>query len=153
MLRNKKLNDPARSETRKSQTGCWDKGDDAMKPKIAILVVLTLLAGVWVAGRTAFCDDIKARMIARLPVLKDLKAQGIIGENNQGYLVYRGSKRPNEQAVQAENQDRRVVYSTIAKQQGATTELVGMQRAVQIAEKADSGEWLQEGTGKWYQKK
>jgi uncharacterized protein len=124
-----------------------------MKSKFVFLVALTLLAGVWVAGGTAFSDDVKARMIARLPVLKDLKAQGIIGENNQGYLEYRGSKRPQEDVVQAENQDRRAVYSAIAKQQGAAAELVGKQRALQIAEKADSGEWLQDATGKWYQKK
>jgi uncharacterized protein YdbL (DUF1318 family) len=124
-----------------------------MKSKVAFVIALTLLAGLWVAGGTAFSDDIKARMIARLPVLRDLKAQGIIGENNQGYLEYRGSKRPKEDVVQAENQDRRAVYSAIAKQQGATAELVGKQRAVQIAEKADSGEWLQDATGKWYRKK
>jgi uncharacterized protein len=124
-----------------------------MKSKFVFLVALTLLAGVWVAGGTAFSDDVKARMIARLPVLKDLKAQGIIGENNQGYLEYRGSKRPQEDVVQAENQDRRAVYSAIAKQQGAAAELVGKQRALQIAEKADSGEWLQDAAGKWYQKK
>jgi uncharacterized protein YdbL (DUF1318 family) len=124
-----------------------------MKSKIVFLVVLTVLAGGWVARGTAFSDDIKARMIARIPVLRDLKAQGIIGENNQGYLEYRGSKRPHEDVVQAENQDRRTVYSAIAKQQGATEELVGKQRAVQIAEKADSGEWLQNAAGKWYQKK
>jgi uncharacterized protein YdbL (DUF1318 family) len=124
-----------------------------MKSKIVFLVVLTVLAGAWVARGTAFSDDIKARMIARVPVLRDLKAQGIIGENNQGYLEYRGSKRPHEDVVQAENQDRRTVYSAIAKQQGATEELVGKQRAVQIAEKADSGEWLQNAAGKWYQKK
>jgi uncharacterized protein YdbL (DUF1318 family) len=124
-----------------------------MKSKIVFLVVLTVLAGAWVARGTAFSDDIKARMIARIPVLRDLKAQGIIGENNQGYLEYRGSKRPHEDVVQAENQDRRTVYSAIAKQQGATEELVGKQRAVQIAEKADSGEWLQNAAGKWYQKK
>jgi uncharacterized protein len=124
-----------------------------MKSKFVFLVALTLLAGVWVAGGTAFSDDVKARMIARRPVLKERKAQGIIGENNQGYLEYRGSKRPQEDVVQAENQDRRAVYSAIAKQQGAAAELVGKQRALQIAEKADSGEWLQDATGKWYQKK
>jgi uncharacterized protein YdbL (DUF1318 family) len=124
-----------------------------MKSKIAFLVVLAVLASGWVARGTAFSDDIKSRMIARLPVLKDLKAQGLVGENNQGYLEYRGSKHSHEDVVQAENQDRRSVYSAIAKQQGVTAELVGKQRAAQIAEKADAGEWLQNAAGKWYQKK
>jgi uncharacterized protein YdbL (DUF1318 family) len=130
-----------------------EQGDDAMKSKRVILVALTLLAGLWLAAGTAFSDDIKGRMIARLPVLKDLKAQGVIGENNQGYLEYRGFESPNKEVVQAENEDRQAVYSAIAKQQGATVELVGKQRAIQIAEKAGSGEWLQHATGTWYQKK
>ncbi len=123
-----------------------------MKSKIVFLIAFVLLASVLAPAGVALSDDIKARMIARLPVLKDLKAQGVIGENNQGYLEYRGSKRPNEEVVQAENQDRRTVYSAIAKQQNTTVELVGKQRAIQIAEKADSGEWLQDATGKWNQK-
>jgi uncharacterized protein YdbL (DUF1318 family) len=45
------------------------------------------------------------------------------------------------------------VYEAIAKQQGGTAELVGKRRAIQIAEKAETGEWLQNEQGAWYQKK
>jgi len=31
-------------------------------------------------------------------------------------------------------------------------ELVGKHRAIQIADKARTGEWLQDADGKWYQK-
>jgi uncharacterized protein len=45
-----------------------------------------------------------------------------------------------------------VVYNAIAKQQRTTTGLVGQQRAIQIAKKAQFGECMQEARGLWYQK-
>ena len=51
-----------------------------------------------------------------------------------------------------ENRDRKLVYEAIAKNQGTTVEVVGRHRAVQIADKALAGEWLQDANGKWYQK-
>jgi uncharacterized protein YdbL (DUF1318 family) len=57
-----------------------------------------------------------------------------------------------EDVVIAENKDRQTVYNAIAKQQGTAAELVAERRAIQIAEKAGPGEWLQDGSGKWYKK-
>jgi uncharacterized protein YdbL (DUF1318 family) len=91
-------------------------------------------------------------MIARLPVIKALKAKGIVGENNRGYLQFVGQKKEKEEVVTAENKDRKLVYGAIAKQQGTTVEVVGQHRVVQIANKAQSGEWLQDANGKWFQK-
>jgi uncharacterized protein YdbL (DUF1318 family) len=91
-------------------------------------------------------------MIARLPVIKALKGQGIVGENNKGYLEFVGQKKEKEEVVTAENKDRKLVYGAIAKQQGTTVEVVGQHRVVQIANKAQPGEWLQDANGKWYQK-
>jgi uncharacterized protein YdbL (DUF1318 family) len=101
----------------------------------------------------ASAADIKQRMIARLPIIKSLKDQGLVGENNMGYLEFIGKKKEKADVVEAENKDRRQVYEAIAKQQSTTIELVGKHRAVQIAEKAMPGEWLQDANGKWYQKK
>ena len=47
--------------------------------------------------------------------------------------------------------DREKVYHAIAKQQGATVELVGQRRALQIAAKAKPGEWVQNKKGEWHQ--
>jgi len=91
-------------------------------------------------------------MIDRLPVIKSLKAKGIIGEDNAGYLEFVGQKKEKADVIQAENKDRKLVYGAIAKQQGTTVELVGKHRAVQLANKAQPGEWLQDAKGKWYQK-
>ncbi len=101
----------------------------------------------------AGADDIKARMQERLPTVVQLKAEGIVGENNSGFLqVVPGAAAKMQDVITAENKDRQTVYEAIAKQQGTTADLVAKRRAIQIAEKATSGEWLQDGSGKWYKK-
>jgi uncharacterized protein YdbL (DUF1318 family) len=89
----------------------------------------------------------------RLPVLKELKAKGIAGEDNKGYVQFVGAKKEKADVIAAENKDRKTVYAAIAKQQGTTAELVGKRRAIQIAKKANPGEWVQDASGKWLQKK
>ena len=92
-------------------------------------------------------------MQERLPTVVQMKAEGVIGENNKGYLEFVPGVAPKMQdVVTDENKDRQMVYSAIAKQQSTTAELVGQRRAIQIAEKAGAGEWLQDETGKWYKK-
>jgi uncharacterized protein len=116
-------------------------------------ILAFFLIGFFIAGPTLFADDIKTRMKDRLPTILALKAQGILGENNKGYLEFIGGKKEKADIVAAENEDRQAVYAAIAKQQGTTVELVGKRRALQISQKADSGDWLQDADGNWYQKK
>jgi uncharacterized protein YdbL (DUF1318 family) len=123
-----------------------------MKMKRLSKILAFLLIGFFVAGISAFADDIKTRMKQRLPVILELKSKGIVGENNAGYLEFIGTKREKADVVAAENKDRKTVYTAIAKQQGTTAELVGKRRALQIAKKADPGEWVQDASGKWIQK-
>jgi uncharacterized protein YdbL (DUF1318 family) len=89
----------------------------------------------------------------RLPVIKELKAKGIVGEDNKGYLQFVGGNKAKADVVAAENKDRKTVYAAIAKQQGTTAELVGKRRAVQIAKKANKGKWVQDASGNWNKKK
>ena len=124
-----------------------------MKQRTITKILIFLLTGFFVLGVSAIANDIKTRMKNRLPVIKELKAQGIVGEDNKGYLKFVGGKKAKEDVVAAENEDRKTVYAAIAKQQGTTAELVGSRRALQIAKKASPGEWLQDASGKWYQKK
>jgi uncharacterized protein YdbL (DUF1318 family) len=119
-------------------------------PIIAILPFFIL--GLLITDGYCSAGEIKQRMIARLPVIKSLKDQGIVGENNRGYLEFIGKKKEKEDVIAAENKDRKLVYEAIAKQQSTTVEVVGRHRAAQIAEKAQAGEWLQDANGKWYKK-
>jgi uncharacterized protein YdbL (DUF1318 family) len=123
-----------------------------MKPSALKKIVAFFLIGFFIAGSNVFADDIKTRMKDRLPVILELKAKGIVGENNKGYLEFIGGKKEKADVVAAENEDRTTVYAAIAKQQGTTVELVGKRRALQISEKADAGDWLQDAGGNWYQK-
>ena len=115
------------------------------------LICLVLIAA-FAFGGPAWAQDIKARMHSRLPAIAALKAKGIVGENAQGYLAYVKGQGPQKELVAAENQDRRTVYQAIARKQGTTADLVGQRRALQLAERAQSGEWLQNADGQWYQK-
>jgi uncharacterized protein YdbL (DUF1318 family) len=124
-----------------------------MKQRTITKILTFLIIGFFVLGATAFADDIKARMKNRLPVIKKLKADGIVGEDNKGYLQFVGGNKAKADVVAAENKDRKTVYSAIAKQQGTTAELVGKRRALQIAKKAVPGEWVQDAGGNWIQRK
>ena len=101
--------------------------------KISVLVILPV---VFLIVNYSFAGDIKARMKARQPVIKALKAKGIIAENNKGYLEFISGMKEKEDVVNAENNDRKKVYTAIARKTGTSAELVGMRRAKKIAQKA-----------------
>jgi uncharacterized protein len=115
-------------------------------------ILATVVAGVFLFSASASCAGIKARMKDRLPKIIELKAAGIVGENNQGFLAFIGADRKEQALVDAENNDRQLVYEAIAKQQGTAADVVGRRRALQIAENAKPGEWLQDAGGKWVQR-
>lgn len=119
----------------------------------ATVTLLVLCVFALEARCFAEAADIKARMQQRLPTIVQMKADNIIGENNQGYLEFvPGGARENEAVIKAENNDRQAVYSAIAKQQKTSAELVGQRRAIQISERAKPGEWIQDKSGKWLKK-
>ncbi len=100
---------------------------------------------------TALAGELKDRLIARRPLVAALLADGTVGENNQGFLDFRGPKKQAD-VVDAENKDRAAVYQFISKKAGTTPDLVGQRRAAHIAESAPAGTWLQKPDGTWYQK-
>lgn len=87
----------------------------------------------------------------RLAIIKGLKIKGVVGENNQGLLEFRG-KPQAEEIVKQENLIRLNKYKKIAKKTNTPVMEVGQQRAKQITEQADPGTWLQSPEGKWYKK-
>ncbi len=123
-----------------------------MKNKIFTTAVSLFIISLLFINASAFAESIKARMKARLPAILELKDKGVVGEDKNGFLQFVGQKKEKEDLIAAENADRKKVYSHIAKQQGTTAQLVGERRALQIAQKAKTGTWLQDQSGKWYQK-
>lgn len=120
--------------------------------KTPVFILFCCISAIVLSAACGFCQDIKERMKDRLPKIVEMKKKGLIGENNVGLLQFLGETRENEDILTAENKDRQKVYEAIAEQQGVSAELVGKRRAIQIAEKAESGEWLQDEKGAWYQK-
>ncbi|MGQ3684849.1 MAG: YdbL family protein [Candidatus Loosdrechtia sp.] len=126
-----------------------------MKRKIlASFTIMTIFCCFFI-NVLSFADNlsaIRARMEERLPIILELKSKGILGENSRGYLDYVGRHREKEDIVRAENQDREKVYTTIAQKERVSVEHVGRRRALQIADIARKGDWLQDQDGRWYQK-
>ena len=119
------------------------------------VILSILLFAMFFLSTNVFAEsakDLKDRMKARLPEINQLKTSGLIGEGNDGLLGFVGGASDNAAIVNAENNDRRKVYGAIAKQQGATPEVVGNRRALQISQKAKPGTWLQDSKGAWYKK-
>lgn len=97
--------------------------------------------------------SIKESMKQRLPQIEKMWSAGLIGENNEGYVEARGSlNKEQSELVAAENSDRKMVYTEIAKSTQTTPQQVARQRAAQISRQAAAGLWLQDAEGKWYQK-
>lgn len=110
------------------------------------------LAGFIFMTAIAHSASIKEQMAARIPAINALKDQGVIGENNKGFLEYLTANKPEQALVQAENTDRAAVYGAIGKNQGASPALVGERRAGMITENGQTGHWFQKPDGTWYKK-
>lgn len=120
------------------------------KPIISacILIISLVMLTATFAGASAIQD----RMKARIPELTELKNSGIVGENNKGYLEFLGAKKDKQNLVNAENADRKKVYTAIGRKQKVDAGVVGSRRAKQLSEKGVNGHWYQNEAGKWSQK-
>jgi uncharacterized protein YdbL (DUF1318 family) len=114
------------------------------------LAVSAILLAVSVFAQSK--AEIKERMDKRLPRIVTLKEQGVIGEDNKGFLAFVGQSKDGADVVAEENKDRETVYKNIAAQQGASPADVGKRRATQLAERCRKGEWFQDVSGKWTRK-
>lgn len=89
---------------------------------------------------------------ARFPEIKLLKTQGLIGENNRGYVEALNGGKEVTKLVAAENKDRRNVYEAIVEQNNLGPEAL---ETVEIVfarvqrEKAEPGEKVQDASGRW----
>ena len=114
-------------------------------------MVLGIAAVLIVAGSVS-AQGIKERMKERLPVIAELKKQGIVGEDNQGYLAFVGKEKNHESLIAQENQDRKTIYAHIAAQQNTSISVVEKNRALQLAERAAPGTYIQKPDGSWVKK-
>ncbi len=123
----------------------------AFKRRIIGWLVMSMAAFFLASPVAALAGDVKERMAARAPEILKLKSQGLVGENNQGYLEIRGGDGAGG-LVAAENKDRQMVYQAIAAKTGGSVAQVGQRAAAKRAQVAGAGEWLQKPSGEWYRK-
>ncbi len=123
-----------------------------MRKKIFYFSSLSvILACFFLFTTTVYSASIKERMVARIPTINSLKDQGVVGENNKGFLEFKGAKK-EAKTIAEENKDRSRVYQAIAKKQGADSTLVGERRASMIASNGKKGHLFQKPDGSWYTK-
>ena len=125
----------------------------AMSKKTATIpFIFLILTTFFFSVSTGWSASIKEQMAARIPAINALKDKGAIGENNKGFLEFRGKNQPQKNIIAAENSDRSKVYQAIGKKQGASATLVGQRRAKTIAQKSRPGHWFQNQDGSWHKK-
>lgn len=119
-----------------------------VKTGLALLGIMAAM-GAWAQDLGA----IKTAMLARKASVDALLATQAAGENNRGFVeAIKAVPVADAAVVAAENSDRRAVYEAIAKKTGATVEVVGQQRAAEIAAKAAAGTMIQSPKGNWIAK-
>ena len=126
-----------------------------MKKTLIVFAVLMLALPAFLPVASAQdAATIKQNMINRLPAIAAMKSKGLAGEDNRGYLAAVSSQlsAADQAVIDAENADRKVVYEAIAQKTGATADLVGKQRAKQLAEQAAAGEFVMGENGTWVKK-
>jgi len=114
--------------------------------------LILAIAAVLVFAASLPAQGIKERMKERLPVIAELKQQGIVGEDNRGYLAFVGDVKSHETLIEQENQDRKAIYTQIAAQQNTSISVVEKNRAFQLAERAAPGTYVQKPDGTWIRK-
>ena len=90
----------------------------------------------------------------RFDQLAEFKAKGVIGENNQGYVEFLSGDDAAKILVDAENSNRRIIYQTIAEQNGLKDAIATIEKVfAQVQrDKAQSGERIQTEDGQWVSK-
>ena len=92
---------------------------------------------------------------ARYAEVQRLKSEGVIGEENQGSVKLLKDSSGVAEIIQAENQDRQVIYEVVVEQNQLGSAGMSEVRAA-FAEvqrgKAKPGDFIQLRTGEWVQK-
>jgi uncharacterized protein YdbL (DUF1318 family) len=94
----------------------------------------------------------------RMAEVQNLKNDRVIGEDRDGYLQLRRIPEDGAYAayaknvMNAENNDRAVIYLSNAQKQGKPMEIVQREYALLWRDRAFQGEWVQKDDGSWIQK-
>jgi len=90
----------------------------------------------------------------RFDQLQAFETQGVLGENNRGYVDVLQHHPEARALAEVENKDRRTIYQTIAQQNNLTDALETIEKvfAEVQREKASPGKKIQREDGRWVTK-
>ena len=126
----------------------------------SVVMILSLVSAVFAQGYDikTMTPAVKAALEARkerFNDLKALKAKGLVGENDHGYVQALGTGDDVKAIVNAENVNRKAVYQAIVEQNelgdAALATVEGVFAGVQRG-KAVAAEKIQEPSGDWVTK-
>ena len=130
-----------------------------MKRLILSICILAAMAGAAMATGAydikEMTPPVKAALEgrkSRYADLKEFKKQGIVGENNRGYVTAIGAAAGVSKLVEAENADRKAIYQAIIEQNELTGNALATVEQVFAKvqrDKAEPGEKIQDEDGKW----
>ena len=88
---------------------------------------------------------------ARFQKIREYKEQGLIGENNEGFLTVLIHSKEVAKIVEAENKDRKTIYETVAQQNNLSHALgtIGKVFAGTQKARAKPGDKVQQEDGQW----
>jgi uncharacterized protein YdbL (DUF1318 family) len=111
--------------------------------RFALVGLVALLLSAANAIAPAKADDAQ---------LNSLRAQGVIAERFDGYVMVKNNAGGAQAVVDRVNAERRTIYEARAKEQGVTAADVGQVYAGQIIQQAPKGTWFLAADGSWTQK-
>lgn len=126
----------------------------------SVLVFLFVCSSVWaseyhIKEKTPAIQQAFSNRKARFHELRQLKIEGVVGENNRGLLEVRVNTPAAVSAVNAENQDRIIIYQAIVDQNnlgpGGMTQVQQAFADVR-RDKAKPGDLIQSSSGEWAKK-
>ncbi len=115
-----------------------------------LFVIAAAVAALGVAATSVFAQSAEQKaMVDRA------KAEGIVGEQSDGYLGFRvaSSSAALTEAVEVINQGRRQAYARSAAEAGTTTAVAGaVMFENQLLPRITSGQWYRTADGRWVQR-
>lgn len=115
-----------------------------------LFVVGAAIAALGVAAGAAF-----AQTASQKALIDQAKAQGVVGEQADGYLGFRtpSSDGDLQGAVSTTNSARRQAYARSGQDAGTTADVAGARMfETQLLPRISSGQWYRNAQGQWVQR-
>ena len=115
-----------------------------------LFVIGAAIAALGVAAGAAYAQTAQQKS-----AIDAAKAQGVVGEQADGYLGFRqqSSDASLREAVQVTNDARRRAYAQSAAQAGTSADVAGARMfEAQLLPRISSGQWYRNAQGQWVQR-